>query len=82
MTLGQMQNISSFQPIYPEWRVEREMRKMERKESRKRKRGEVLESMENYNEKPLPICLDCDKTCIQRQVVGLIYFKCHKRGWK
>ena len=82
MTLGQMQNPSSFEPIYPEWQVERDMRKMERKESRKRLRAEVLQSMRKYNEKPLPICLRCDKTCIQRQVVGLTYFECFKRGWK
>ena len=82
MTLGQMQNPSSFEPIYPEWQVSRDMRKMERKESRGRKRVEVLESMKQYNQKPLKICLDCDKTCIQRQVVGLINFECFKKDWK
>ena len=82
MTLGQMESPSSFEPIYPEWQVERDMRKMERKESRKRLRAEVLQSMKQYNEKPLPICLRCDKTCIQRQVVGLTNFICYKKYWK
>ena len=82
MTLGQMESPSSFEPIYPEWQVERDMRKMERKESRKRLRAEVLQSMKQYNEKPLPICLRCDKTCIQRKVVGLTNFICYKKYWK
>lgn len=76
MTLGKMQSPSSFQPIYPEFQVGWDMRKIEKKEGRKRKRTEVLRSMKDYNQKPLRVCLNCDKTCIQRQVVGLTRFEC------
>jgi len=79
MTLGKMENVTSFDPIYPEWQVSRKMRKMERKQSRKRERREVLKSMRDYNQKPLRICLHCQKTCIQRQVVGLTNFECFVR---
>ena len=76
MTIGQMESLSVFDPIYPEWQVSRDMRKMERKQNRKRERREVLKSMKEYNQEPLRICLNCQKTCIQRQVVGLTRFAC------
>jgi len=75
-----MGNIPLFEPIYPEWEPSRQMRKMERKTGRRRTREDVLRYMEKYNEKPLPICLDCDKTCIQRQVIGLTYFECNEKN--
>ena len=80
MTLGQMENVSSFDRIYPEWSVSREMRMMEKKEKRKRERKEVLRSMKDNNQEPLRICMNCDKTCIQRKVVGLTMFKCFERA--
>lgn len=69
-------------PIYQEWIVDREVSKMERTEKRSRTRLDVLSSMREHNQKPLPICKRCDHVCIQRQVVGLISFKCEKRRWK
>ncbi len=69
-------------PIYPEWIVDREVRKMERREKRKRTREGVLRYMEEHNEKPMRICLKCDHVCINRKVVGLVRFHCAKRGWK
>ena len=79
MKAGQMENVGSFDAIYPEWSVSREMRTMEKKENRKRQRREVLLSMREHDQEPLPICLNCQKTCIQRKVVGLISFKCFIR---
>jgi len=79
MTAGQMESPSSFEPIYPEWSVDWEIRKMEKKENRKRQRREVLKLMKEHNQEPLPICLNCQKACIQRKVVGLISFKCFVR---
>ena len=82
MIAGQKESPSSFDPIYPEWQVSRDMRRMERKQNRKRERQEVLKAMKQYNQQPLEACLDCDKTCIQRKVVGLTKFECFKRDWK
>ncbi len=69
-------------PIYQEWIVDREVSKMERAEKRKRTRMDVLKAMRENNQKPLPICMRCDHVCIQRQVVGLTYFRCEKRRRK
>jgi len=74
-----MSNIPIFEPIYPEWKVSREMRKMEKRTGKKRVRAQVLAEMENQNEKPLRICMDCTKTCIQKQVVGLTKFECFEK---
>lgn len=71
-----IRNPSNFEPIYPETKPDREIRKMEKKTGIRRTRVDVLSFMEQYNQKPLPICMRCDKTCIQRQVVGLISFRC------
>ena len=86
MTLGvmtkpsNMGNVSFFGPNYPEWATDTEMKKIERRTNKKRTRLQVLEAMENHKEKPLPICMSCEKTCIQRQVVGLAKFECYVRG--
>ena len=80
--IGIMSNPSSFEPIYPEWKAGRELRKMEKKNNRKRTREDVLSYMEQYNQKPLPACMRCDKTCIQRKVVDLISFRCFIKGKK
>ncbi len=74
-----IKNPSNFEPIFPEWRADRELRKMERKNNRKRTREDVLFYMEQYNQKPLPVCAGCDRTCIQRKVVGLLSFRCFVR---
>ncbi len=74
--IGIMRNPSNFEPIYPEWKADRELRKMEKKNKRKRERTDVLAFMKQYKQKPLSLCLRCDKTCIQRKVVGLISFRC------
>ncbi len=71
-----MRNPANFETIYPEWKADRELRKMERKNNRKRTREDVLFFMKEYNQKPLPVCLRCDMTCIQREVYGLLSFKC------
>ena len=80
--IAHMRNPSNFEPIYPDWRADRELRKMERKTNRKRTREDVLSYMEQFNQKPLSLCLRCDKTCIQRKVVGLLSFRCFMRGKK
>ena len=74
--IGIMSNPSSVEPIYPEWKAGRELRKMEKENGRKRTREDVLAYMKQYNQKPLPLCTRCDKTCIQRKVVDLISFRC------
>lgn len=71
-----------FGPIYPEFMVDREALKMEIVTGRGRTRASVLSLMNQYNQQPLEACLDCDKTCIQRKVVGLTKFECFKRDWK
>ena len=71
-----IKNPSNFEPIFPEWRADRELRKMEKKNNRKRTREDVLSFMRQYNQKPLSLCMRCGKTCIQRKVVDLISFRC------
>lgn len=68
-----------FGPIYQEWIVERESLKMEIATGRKRSRSDVLKLMKQYNQKPLKICMDCTKTCIQKQAIGLTRFECFIR---
>ena len=80
--IGIMSNPSNFEPIYPEWKAGRELRKMEKRNKRKRERVDVLAFMEEYNQKPLPVCMRCDQVCIQRKVVGLISFRCFIKGEK
>ena len=72
-------SIPVFEPIYPEWIVDREAHKMEKFTGRKRTRAGVLNLMKDFGEKPLSTCLDCRKTCIQRQVKGLLKFKCFEK---
>lgn len=68
-----------FGPIHPEFMVDREALKMEIATGRKRSRSDVLKLMEQYNQKPLKICMSCTKTCIQKQAVGLTKFECFVR---
>jgi len=73
-----IRNPSNFEPIFPEWKADRELRKMERENKRERTRDDVLSFMRQYHQKPLSLCMRCDKTCIQRQVANLS-FKCFIR---
>ena len=71
-----------YGPIYPEFMVEREAVKMEILTGKKRTREDVFRFMEKQEQKPMKLCLGCQRVCIQRQVVGLVNFKCYVRETK